>query len=60
MSAHLCKQLYASWRQTRHQPSPPPPASSSSPPASPSPSPSMSPYADGKGSRRGSSSSRRE
>ncbi|KAF7550538.1 hypothetical protein G7Z17_g5653 [Cylindrodendrum hubeiense] len=44
MSAHLCKQIYASWRQTR-QPSPEPVLSSSPPspslmrPFSRSPSP---------------------
>ncbi|KAL6363643.1 hypothetical protein LRP88_03065 [Fusarium phalaenopsidis] len=42
MTAHLCKQIYASWRQTR-QPSPEPNCSQSSPsfirPFSRSPSP---------------------
>ncbi|KND88962.1 hypothetical protein TOPH_06437 [Tolypocladium ophioglossoides CBS 100239] len=48
MSAHLCKQVYASWRQTRHQPSPPPPPpppqqSSSVPVPVPAPAPAPAP-----------------
>ncbi|KAF7543818.1 hypothetical protein G7046_g9924 [Stylonectria norvegica] len=40
MSAHLCKQIYASWRQTR-QPANADAAVLSSSPPSPSPSPSF-------------------